>query len=499
MRSNLAIPCLLPPEEVEHFFADTQDTLYFYARAQLWKRATSQSFVPVSLPLGFVPFAIFADGSFAGNWAGRLAVLSAQGQVLYQSDYALNQRSYRLIGTDQQFLFWQRGSSCEAFRRKADGSYENTPFPLQPREDQSDFLLHYDTHRGHIWVSKLKQGLFLFDTNYQLLFQHRLRTRTACVDQVGNLWAGKFELSVLQLRESKFQRMLYTKDLEKDRPYQCRGILEQEGQLWVNTYRGLQILDTVRQQVKHPLRDLRPNFALLRGKTQQFWLAYEKLHEYVNGNLRSYPLPPTGTEKRQRVWSLFQGETGKLWLGGRGLMEFTAGEVRPFEQYGAYETLRQGLILFIQADREGVIWIGSDRGLFQLDPSQGIVAGFGKNQPGISHFPSSNIQHLHQDAQGIYWIATADIGLIRWDRQKERIQVFGKKEGLPTNNIYAVYEDAYGYLWMSSFNGLIRFHKTDHSLLVFHEEDGICDDEFNRIAHHQGADGHLYFGGPKRR
>ena len=48
---------------------------------------------------------------------------------------------------------------------------------------------------------------------------------------------------------------------------------------------------------------------------------------------------------------------------------------------------------------------------------------------------------------------------------------------------------------MSSFNGLIQFNKETESINIYTEENGISDNEFNRISHYQTSDGRIYFGG----
>ncbi|MFK8009410.1 MAG: helix-turn-helix domain-containing protein [Saprospiraceae bacterium] len=110
------------------------------------------------------------------------------------------------------------------------------------------------------------------------------------------------------------------------------------------------------------------------------------------------------------------------------------------------------------------------------------------------HLPSTKFQHMHQDAQGVFWLATEDAGLIRWNKATGEVDQFNKSHGFLTNNIYSVFEDDFENLWLSSFNGIIRFQKESKNFTIFNEEDGISDNEFNRISHFQSEDGQIYFG-----
>lgn len=111
------------------------------------------------------------------------------------------------------------------------------------------------------------------------------------------------------------------------------------------------------------------------------------------------------------------------------------------------------------------------------------------------HLPADDIRHLFVDKSGTYWLATAAQGLVRWDRRTGETRTFSVGEGIPATSIHAVYGDANGWLWMPTDNGLVRFHPESGQVKVLTTADGITNNEFNRIAHAQGPDGHLYFGG----
>ena len=51
-------------------------------------------------------------------------------------------------------------------------------------------------------------------------------------------------------------------------------------------------------------------------------------------------------------------------------------------------------------------------------------------------------------------MATADAGLIKWNRSKGEWRQLSRENGLLTNNIYAIYEDDFNHLWLSTETGL---------------------------------------------
>jgi len=66
---------------------------------------------------------------------------------------------------------------------------------------------------------------------------------------------------------------------------------------------------------------------------------------------------------------------------------------------------------------------------------------------------------------------------------------------LPHNVLNAIYEDDFGFFWMSSDNGIIQFQKSTFKIKNHTTADGISHPEFNRISHFQAEDGTIYFGG----
>ncbi|MCB9290624.1 MAG: response regulator [Lewinellaceae bacterium] len=109
--------------------------------------------------------------------------------------------------------------------------------------------------------------------------------------------------------------------------------------------------------------------------------------------------------------------------------------------------------------------------------------------------PNDNINHLYEDAKGVFWLASKGGGLIRWDRQKNTFRQFTRENGLSDNTIYAVYEDDYENLWLPSNYGLMRFDKNSQDTRAYLPQNGIAHEEFNTFAHFQAEDGTLYFGG----
>ena len=85
---------------------------------------------------------------------------------------------------------------------------------------------------------------------------------------------------------------------------------------------------------------------------------------------------------------------------------------------------------------------------------------FGKPQPNFRHFsieegfPSSETYFVQQDKDGYIWICT-DRGVVRYDGY--RFNVFTKKDGLTDDVVFKTYQDPSGKLWFITYNGLLSY------------------------------------------
>jgi len=199
----------------------------------------------------------------------------------------------------------------------------------------------------------------------------------------------------------------------------------------------------------------------------------------------------------ETIWAIYENQDSILWLGGmQGLQAYNPKkkQLELFDKYNNFQELAQSHIVFINNDNNGLIWICSNSGLYTLDVNEGITAHFGSNETGANYLPHDNFHHFHQDKEGIFWLASAGGGLIRWDKENNSFQQFTKVDGLSNNVIYAIYEDQHQHLWMSSDYGIIQFDKKTFQSKAYLMEDGISHSEFNRVSHFQSPDGRIYFG-----
>lgn len=136
-----------------------------------------------------------------------------------------------------------------------------------------------------------------------------------------------------------------------------------------------------------------------------------------------------------------------------------------FRNIGTENGLSHDKVNCIMQDRRGFLWFGTEDGLNRYD---GRFFTIFKNQPNDTTCISGNIiKDLHEDKNGIIWIATADGGLTRYNYHLPALKQFKQfkynahiTNGIPENNISKIAEDENGNLWLATSNNfVVRFNK----------------------------------------
>lgn len=309
------------------------------------------------------------------------------------------------------------------------------------------------------------------------------------IDQSGDCWMSSLNgLYKIEIQQNAFHNYLH----EPPFYYSTRGmIIDTNGDLQIHTYKGTQKVDlktgnfeTHRINVS-PIHQYYPNGMTLYENEAGLWMGQHDglgIHCYNGGEATLYPFYPTQSHKIYDI----QRVGNQIWVGtGKGIFRLDKQTRQVVPLYT--ENLA---VLYLYENPKGV-WAATDKGLYLFDKQGKLQQRF------LETFTKGQvlIKHLFEDSDGKFWLATTD-GLIHWQPVNDEILLhITTKDGLADNNLHSVYGDEIGFLWMSSNNGLIRFHKATNKIKTYLEEDGITHHEFNYGSHYQAADGRLFFGG----
>ena len=138
--------------------------------------------------------------------------------------------------------------------------------------------------------------------------------------------------------------------------------------------------------------------------------------------------------------------------------------------------------------------VGTSQGVRLFDPSD---PGNTIRVPALQSLDGMYVKCVTVSNQGVVWIGTWGDGLFRWDPRDDSLEQFSRANGLPDDVVYGILEDHEGLLWLSSNNGLTRYHTQYGYFFRIGMEYGLQSAEFNTGAYFSSASDIMYFGGVK--
>ena len=208
---------------------------------------------------------------------------------------------------------------------------------------------------------------------------------------------------------------------------------------------------------------------------------------------KSYPLGNGLSSALQT----YEDRYGQIWCGcsfGIAIWNDKENEFTRFTGYPGYELFDRARIFHFYENDKGM-WVATGEGLFLLDSEAKTIERFYNGGDRNHYLPNNVIAHLQEDLDGSFWLASKGGGLIHWFPESGDFEQFTVANGLKNDVVYACYQDDFNQLWLPSDNGLMRFDKSTKEIIHYTTNDGIPEQEFNTMAHHEDSLGRLYFGG----
>ena len=199
-------------------------------------------------------------------------------------------------------------------------------------------------------------------------------------------------------------------------------------------------------------------YPLLEDSRGSFWIGSGSgLAQYKDGTIKNYAL--RDGLLYEIVQALHEDRSGRLWIGSlRGVEYYESGKFTDF-------TERLGLSIgdvdfqVIQQDSKGALWVGTNKGLIQYQ--DGVATRYTTK----SGLPSNDVKVIHEARDGALWIGTyggvvmmsvppAMLGGSNVANTRPALQaVLTERDGLASNHVRAIVEDAQGMLWIGTYDG----------------------------------------------
>jgi ligand-binding sensor domain-containing protein/signal transduction histidine kinase len=345
---------------------------------------------------------------------------------------------------------------------------------------------------GYLWFGTLDSGLDRFDPRSGRFIHHRNDSNGKFVGRITKVIAGRQGEIWFVGERGLFHLNPQTGEITRPPaiPYGLTGesVYEDEaGALWVladSPIVGLVKYDPKAERAAtYPLLAAVPASTAYGGSTNGNLIADGQNGLWVPSGLGlsyfdrrtvkfTYRLEHDETDPdsldSNAVMSVYKDTGGVLWVGtenaGLNILNFHQ------QQFGYYghrpgdpNSLSPGRVKAIFQEPNGALWIGFfPRALDRLDPNTGQITHYipkTGNENTLSE--GTNVDSIYKDAAGYLWVGGGACGLDRLDERSGRFAHYRYKpndpNGLMSDNVFTIYGDRNGHMWVGQQNGISRF------------------------------------------
>ena len=401
--------------------------------------------------------------------------------VLYQNRMNLNIRTL-IIDTRGKLIIGTDGEGVKEYQPQqdiiVDSEINAGPFDFSKSKVHS--LIEDKDH--NVWLGIFQKGLILvpgisnkFDY-YGYKSIHSNTIGSSCVmaiytDEQATIWIGTDNDGLYAINDQGKQLRHYTH--QADNPQSVPGTIlclyeDSNQELWLGSYfNGL---------------------ARMNKRTG----TCQDATSLLQGNLNA---------GKPKVSCIIEDKNKNLWVGtyGSGLYKINL----PTQHVTYYESTRNenddwsinrlpnDWISCLLEDEEGMIWIGTYKGLAVLNPQTDSFINYKKQN---NLLPGYVVYSLLENSHGEIWAGTSE-GLVCLNKDRLTPVLFTAADRLPSDIICGLAEDDKKNIWISTHQGISKLNPLEKKFINYYAGDGLQGNEFTRTAVFKDKRGKIFFGG----
>jgi len=286
-------------------------------------------------------------------------------------------------------------------------------------------------------------------------------------DREGNLWVGSTH-GLTRLRDDLFTNYGLSEGMPSDQPdavYQ-----DHAGRIWVG-FHDVGLMEFSPERKLFGASDGLPPcevFAIRETRAGEL-LVSTRLGLFRRSGERFEKLAHSDALGRLSIFDALEDPAERVWIAsGGGLSELRGGRERSVIDGG--QLFDQAAVTLLEA-RDGALWAGTyARGLWR-------VKGDEKHLFTVADgLASDEIRDLYQDADGAIWIGTFGGGLSSY--RDGRFRKFTTRDGLLSDNIASIVGEG-DWLWLSTTRGLCRVSRRQLDDYAAHRRSSLTPEDYD--------------------
>jgi ligand-binding sensor domain-containing protein/signal transduction histidine kinase len=344
------------------------------------------------------------------------------------------------------------------------------PFSL---DDNAVYTLCMD-NEGGVWAGTYFGGINYYSKNngvFHKYFPDNSKksisgnaVREICEDQFGNIWIGTEDagLNKLNRKTGVITQYIPTGKKNSIAYSNIHGLLAVGNELWIGTFEhGLDVMD----------------------------INSGKIIRHYNSGLGKKQL------KSNFIVSLFRAKLGDIYVGcSYGLYKYDSKN----DGFDIVKEVEPNI--FVPAmleDYEHKIWIATHNGVAYFNPKtgeKGRVLYEPDKDKSLSH---NQLNSMFEDSEQCLWFATEGRGVWKLSKDRKTLTSFTTSNGLPSNFILKILEDANHKIWITTSRGLVNYNPDNGNFITYTKNNGLLGDQFNYNSGYMDITGKMYFGSVK--
>jgi len=212
------------------------------------------------------------------------------------------------------------------------------------------------------------------------------------------------------------------------------------------------------QEPKFFQRELKNDFVetpinvMLQDHQCMLWLGTDKGLIRYDGT-DSYPIPLNTSTIPDTVTALFEDKMMRIWVGTESGKIYYLDIMRKAHLFDIEESHPRKRITSILQDKNGQVWFSTyGEGVYVYTGSR--LFNFNTDD----HLSDNDIYCMTLSSKGEMWLGTDDgINICSFEDEKKHVDSIELENGLPDQIITALKADAYGNVWIGTFEGGVAY------------------------------------------
>jgi len=331
--------------------------------------------------------------------------------------------------------------------------------------------------QGFLWVGTQAGGVARYDGSRMLQFAtdpnkpETLSSQfvtTLQADPSGKMWIGTGDAGLNVYDPATNQITRFRHDDKNAASIGFDGVtaleIEPDGTLWIGLGSGG--LDRYDAATKSFVHVISPEFAegeitsIQSDGKGQLWAASKGGGVFTIANLKSAPKGewlPLAESVPRNVTALLVDSEGTLWFGTEdaGLFQLPKGAKTPIAYMprpNDRRSLSSAKVVTIFEDRDKHLWVGTQYGLNEIDPTRKKLTRFAPDAeyPLRTATYPQYVTTAFQDTGGVLWFGTLELGLYKLDKLRRAFRNYGTTAEFGNPQAFCEAKD--GIVWGATYS-----------------------------------------------